>query len=86
MASSRKPNTRAEISGKESEHPAPDILPTHLIVRARTDAGFRRAGRLWPAADTRLPLGELSRAQLEMLLGEPELDCAFVAAPEAAAE
>lgn len=45
---------------------------THLAVRARTD-GFRRAGRAWPAADTVVPIGELSDGQVRQLMDEPLL-------------
>lgn len=36
-------------------------------------AGFRRAGRAWPAAPTDVPVAELTKAQIAALKAEPRL-------------
>lgn len=51
--------------------------PTHIRVKARAEAGFRRAGRHWPQAETCLPLSELALEHIEALVAEPELVVAF---------
>lgn len=47
--------------------------PTHFLVRALPPQGFHRAGRFWPAEETRVAAQELSEAQIAALLAEPKL-------------
>ena len=56
---------------------------TNIRVAARCQAGFRRAGRFWPQAETCLPLSELTQAQVEALVTESELDVSFYAEDKA---
>ena len=49
-----------------------------LLVSAKVD-GFRRAGRAWSRAQTRVEVAELSADEEEALLREPMLDVVFVA-------
>jgi hypothetical protein len=53
----------------------PDVAPGKipcLSVSAKT-AGFRRAGRAWPAEPVIVPVSDFDDAQLAMLLADPEL-------------
>ena len=43
-----------------------------LSVRSKT-AGFRRAGRAWPAEETIVRAADFTEAQIEALHDEPEL-------------
>jgi hypothetical protein len=51
---------------------------THLVVRAHV-AGFRRAGRAWPAEDVEVSLDELTEDQVSALKDEPMLSVMPVA-------
>ena len=53
------------------------LKPTHIIVKARDDRGFRRAGRFWPAVETTLPFDDFTTEQIEALVSEPELEVVF---------
>lgn len=50
---------------------------THVMVRAHA-AGFRRAGRAWPAEDVTVPIGEFTKEQLLALVAEPLLSVILV--------
>lgn len=49
-----------------------EIKVTHLQVRA-LKAGFRRAGRSWPAEEVTVAAEEFTAEQIEQLLAEPNL-------------
>lgn len=49
-----------------------DVKVTHLQVRSLV-AGFRRAGRAWPAEDVTVDVGEFTVEQVEQLVSEPML-------------
>lgn len=44
-----------------------------LLVQAKVE-GFRRAGRAWSKAQTRVEAGELTDAQIAQIFSEPMLD------------
>lgn len=44
-----------------------------LYVTARPKRGFRRAGRHWPATETRVAAADLSPEQIKALQAEPQL-------------
>lgn len=52
--------------------PAAEIKVTQLQVRSLV-AGFRRAGRAWPAEEVTVKADEFTDAQIEQLLAEPML-------------
>lgn len=52
--------------------PAAGIKVTHLQVRSLV-AGFRRAGRAWPAEEVTVSADDLTAEQIEQLLAEPML-------------
>lgn len=54
-----------------------DVLPTAVRISARAD-GFRRAGMAHRATAVDHPVEGFSQAQLEQLLGEPNLTVEFV--------
>jgi hypothetical protein len=66
----------AVSSGKPAELDA--LKPTHIIVRAKDDRGFRRAGRFWPAVETTVSVDEFSAEQIAALVEESELVVAFL--------
>ena len=83
--------TRKTVDRKNVAKPAVDAqgkCPC-LSVSAKT-AGFRRAGRAWPAAPVIVPVSDFDDIQLALLLADPELvvellDDIPVAAAEVAA-
>lgn len=46
---------------------------THLSVRSRSRAGFRRAGRAFTHTPTVIDVTELSKAQLDAITKDPQL-------------
>lgn len=58
---------------------------THLSVRALAD-GFRRAGRVWPADETVVPLADFDVGQIAALEAEPLLVVKRVAPEDKAAK
>lgn len=54
---------------------------THLLVVAKKE-GFRRAGRAWSAAETKVAVDEFTDQQILDLAAEPMLDVVFVAEAE----
>ncbi len=54
-----------------------DTLPTHHLITARRD-GFRRAGRAWSVAPTRVDVDDFSAEELAALRAEPMLTVAEV--------
>lgn len=74
---------KTATAARVSQSPAPEgagavlqaggePVVTHLQVRALV-AGFRRAGRAWPAEDVVVSVDEFTSAQIEQLLGESQL-------------
>lgn len=53
-------------------------LPTHYLITASRD-GFRRAGRAWSVAPTRVDVDDFSAAELAALRAEPMLTVVEVA-------
>lgn len=49
-----------------------------VLVASRLPQGFRRAGRFWPAAPTRVALTDMTDEQLAQLVAEPMLDTRMV--------
>lgn len=57
---------------------------THLRVRARPEAGFRRAGRHWPGGEgVTVPVDDFTPEQILALEAEPELAVTFIVGPVA---
>lgn len=77
MAENKKPKATAKAT-----EPAPrvdagegtvdGVKVSRLQVRA-LKAGFRRAGRAWPAEETTVSVDEFTAEQIEQLLAEPML-------------
>lgn len=55
-----------------SEKSAAEIKVSKLLVRSQV-AGFRRAGRAWPAEEVTVAASEFTAEQIEQLLAEPML-------------
>jgi hypothetical protein len=53
-----------------------------LLVRALPEAGFRRAGRHWPAEAVEVPADELAAEQIDALLREPMLHVTLIGEPD----
>lgn len=51
---------------------------TAYLVKAKRD-GFRRAGRAWSKAETRVEAADLTDDQVDAILSEPRLDVVVVA-------
>lgn len=67
------------ITPKGGAKQAPAV--THLLVVAKKE-GFRRAGRAWSAAETKVAVDEFTDQQILDLAAEPMLDVVFVAESE----
>lgn len=65
------PAGRRDTAAAPVPEPAP-VPAGHVAIVARV-AGFRRAGRSWPAGRTVLPADGLSPAQLAALRADPEI-------------
>lgn len=59
-----------------------DGLLKALLVRALPEAGFRRAGRHWPAEAVEVPADELTAEQIDALLREPMLHVTLIGEPD----
>jgi hypothetical protein len=66
---------------KSSASELPEIVPSHLVVKA-LQPGFRRSGRAWPAEETTVAVDDFTAEQIEALFAEPLL----VVVPLVAAE
>jgi hypothetical protein len=81
MSAKRKPET----SRPESDAPAAargaegDFVPVKGVIVTAKREGFRRAGRAWSTTPTRLPAGELTPGQIDLLRAEPMLAVDFEA-------
>lgn len=69
------------MAAKDKTPEVADSAPTHLNVRA-LKAGFRRAGRAWPAEEITVPLADFDDAQIAAIEGEPLLVVNRVAVAE----
>lgn len=72
MAKDKKVSAATPEGEQDQAHAHAEIKVTHLQVRA-LKAGFRRAGRSWPAEEVTVAAEEFTAEQIEQLLGEPNL-------------
>lgn len=78
MAEQKKARAAAAPE-KETAKAAAEVKVDKLVVRSLS-AGFRRAGRAWPAEEVTVAASELTAEQIEQLLAEPMLVVLPVAA------
>lgn len=71
MAEEKKTKAAA-AQEKGAAKPAAEIKSGQLVVRALV-AGFRRAGRAWPAEEVTVDAADFTAEQIEQLLAEPKL-------------
>lgn len=64
---------------KAPEKAAAEIKVSKLVVRSKV-AGFRRAGRVWPAEEVTVDADEFTADQIKQLLADPMLVVLPVAA------
>ncbi|MEW5893376.1 MAG: HI1506-related protein [Pseudomonadota bacterium] len=78
MAEDKKAKAAAAPE-KEQAKAAAEVKVDKLVVRSLS-AGFRRAGRAWPAEEVTVSTDEFTAEQIEQLLAEPMLVVLPVAA------
>ncbi|MEW5836897.1 MAG: HI1506-related protein [Pseudomonadota bacterium] len=78
MAEDKKAKAAAAPE-KEQAKAAAEVKVDKLVVRSLS-AGFRRAGRAWPAEEVTVNADEFTAEQIEQLLAEPMLVVLPVAA------
>jgi len=75
MAKEEKAKVAAPEKSEKDQAPekaAAEIKVSKLVVRSQV-AGFRRAGRAWPAEEVTVSADEFTEEQIEQLLAEPML-------------
>lgn len=79
------PNAKRNVPRSGADHPVDaveKVNSSHLSIRALR-AGFRRAGRAWPAEEVTVAVDEFTAEQVEQLLAEPMLVVMPIAAETA---
>lgn len=71
----------ADVLAAEADMPAAPMVAA-VLVRALPEAGFRRAGRHWPATPVTVAADELSFEQIDALLREPMLHVTLIGEAE----
>ena len=71
MAEDKKAKAAAAPQ-KETAKAVAEVKVDKLVVRSLS-AGFRRAGRAWPAEEVTVSADEFTAEQIEQLLAEPML-------------
>jgi len=82
MAKEEKAKVAAPEKAEKDQAPGKtdaEIKVSKLVVRSQV-AGFRRAGRVWPAEEVTVSTDEFTAEQIEQLLAEPMLVVLPVAA------